>query len=154
MPPERIFAIAAAVIIAGAMIGGIVLIGGPGEARAERFDGERLGNLSTLARRMTEHYRLNETLPDSLDALSDEVGFERSSTDPSTDPRTGAPYEYERASANSYRLCAEFETEGPHDFRPYALSTFERESRGQHVSPTAVEGAGRHCFDISIYERS
>jgi len=146
MTPERLLAITASVVIIVAIDGGFFLIDGPGRARTEKFDGQRSNDLSALSQIIEEHYRVNGSMPDDLEPFEGGYNFDQVSND----PRTGETYGYERLTDASYRLCATFETDEPHQFSyyPRAMPTGLGEER--HVEPSVVEGAGHQCFEISI----
>lgn len=145
MRPEHILGILASVVIVGAVIAGLLLIDGPGKARAERFDAERIQNMATLAQYVDEYYRLNEAVPASLSELEEKYEFDRNSTD----PRSGETYPYEKLSDNHFRLCATFETEGPHEIFALWMRLPEFEQYQRHAEPNVAEGAGLQCFEIS-----
>lgn len=146
MSAERLLAIAATVVIIAAVIAGIVLTEGPGTARAERFDQERLNNLSALAQLINDHFNSHDVLPETIGAFSDDASYERISTD----PRTNAPYPYTILSETSYRLCATFETNGPHEFGIYGRIAWDLAATPPTVEPRTIEGSGEQCFVISI----
>lgn len=148
MSAERLLAIAATAVIVAAIIAGIILTEGPGTARTERFDLERISNLDSLAQLIDDHYNTHETLPESTAVFDTDANYERFSTD----PRTGAPYTYDVLSETSYRLCATFETEGPHEFALYSRIAWELGTNPRTVEPRSVEGAGEQCFVISFPE--
>jgi len=146
MTPERLLAITASVVIIVAIVGGFFLIEGPGRARTEKFDEDRVNDLNALSQLIDEHFRVNGSMPDDLGPFEGGYNFDQISND----PRTGEAYGYERVTDASYRLCATFETDEPHRFGyyPRAMPTGLGEER--HVDPTVIEGAGRQCFEISI----
>ncbi|CAM3230301.1 hypothetical protein SAMN04488021_1297 [Paracoccus aminovorans] len=84
---------------------GLVLTGGPSEARKERRDRQRDSDLSALAglvRCLAEHD--HRRLPQVLAPTPDCDWQARLQ-----DPFTGKPYRYEVTGPRSYRLCADFE---------------------------------------------
>ena len=97
----------AIILIAGALIGGgLVLTGGPGQARKERRDQERSDDLNALVRLVDCLANANQgRLPDRL-----KPDGECNWLTQLNDPFTGAPYEYVVTGPRSYRLCAAFET--------------------------------------------
>ncbi len=146
MSAERLLAIAATVVIVAAVIAGIVLTEGPGTARAERFDQERLDNLNSLAQLIDGHYITHEALPESIAVFDTDANYDRFSSD----PRTGTPYRYDILSEASYRLCATFETEGPHEFGLYSRIAWDFATDPRTIEPRSIEGAGEKCFVVSI----
>lgn len=146
MSAQRILGIIATLVIVAAVIAGLVLIEGPGKARTDRFDAERINNLNGLAHLIDAHYREHRDMPADLSEIEEEYDFDRLSLD----PRTDEPYPYERLSENSYRLCATFENEGPHRISAYRQPVLEWQKDVRTVSPTAADGAGQHCFEFVI----
>ena len=121
----------ASAVVAATVIGAFVLLGSPGEQRTRRFDERRLADLRAASAAIDLHFPRHGTLPGSLDELPVELG----PAPAARDPRTGAPYEYERLGADRYRLCA----------------TFARESQQERWGPERdfwAHGAGRQCFEI------
>ncbi|MBK5926935.1 hypothetical protein [Rhodobaculum claviforme] len=99
----RITSLALIGVVAGVIGLGVWTVGGPGQARAERRDQERMGDLSTLARHLACLQR------QGLEA------DERSESCPGvarrTDPLSGDPYHVD--AADVVRVCARFETRLP-----------------------------------------
>ena len=110
------WATAALVVIAGALIGaGLLLTGGPEQARKERRDQERADDLGSLTRLVDCLAGANGgRLPDGL-AQTPECDWQARLVDPFTDQ----PYRYERITERSYQLCATFETPPPQTRRPW-----------------------------------
>lgn len=88
-----------------AIVGGLILTGGPGQARKERRDRQRENDLSNLSAMVTCLARENgNRLPKTIapDPQCDwQVVLE--------DGFTGQSYRYQVTGPRSYRLCAEFE---------------------------------------------
>jgi hypothetical protein len=87
--------------IVAAIVGGLVVVGGPGEARRERMDEQRLIDLSNIADEIAAHFGANDgALPESLsDAPPLEWNKGRR-----TDPESGRPYEYARLDEKRFEL--------------------------------------------------
>jgi len=121
-------------VVAAAVIGGLVILGSPGEARIRRLDQRRVGDLQEIAR-MTGVYRTRHgRLPASLEELSQEPGTRVNLRDPTTAERYG----YRTVDSLTYELCARFErvSSGEPDDEP---------RWGGDVSWS--HGAGRQCFE-------
>ena len=146
MAPERILAVAATVVVIVSIIAGIALTGGPGAGRAERFDDERISNLVSISGYLEQYIMLNEEVPEDLSVLQGEYDFARINAD----PRTGEPYTYEKVGDRSFKLCAIFETEGPHMFTAVARLPVEFFGASRVVEPSAAEGPGTHRFQVTI----
>lgn len=98
-------AFAIALLAAVAVIAGLALTGGPGQARKERRDRERESDLSALARLVVCLARENgDRLPAAL-AITPQCDWQVRLAD----PFTGDAYRYEVTGPRSYRLCAGFE---------------------------------------------
>jgi len=88
-----------------AIVAGLLSVGGPGSARMDERDAERVRDLQEL-RYFVECIAASTdgTVPDSLDG-SDICTRDLNRADPLTDTY----YSYERLSDTAYRLCADFE---------------------------------------------
>lgn len=85
---------------------GIVTVGGPGTARAERRDQARLEDLQQLVPYIgCLTAQAGEVLPQSLGPTNKACAEDP----PLADRFDGEPYRYERLSGASYRLCARLE---------------------------------------------
>ncbi|WP_313351604.1 hypothetical protein [Paracoccus sp. (in: a-proteobacteria)] len=97
--------LAIALLAVVAIVAGLVLTGGPGQARKERRDRERESDLSHLSRLVGCLARENgNRLPESVRTTPGCDWQLRLA-----DPFTGAPYHYEVTGPRSYLLCAGFE---------------------------------------------
>lgn len=85
---------------------GLLTVGGPQTARAERRDQARLSDLHQLVSYVScVSAQSGEVLPEALSPT-----IKACAEDPPLSDRFGgAPYGYEPLSATSYRLCATFE---------------------------------------------
>lgn len=110
MPAERrgkgLASLGLGLLAGAAVIGGLLVTGGPLQARKERRDETRLGDLMAMAGQVE---CLSEqgagTLPRAVTA-TEACPF----TGRLADPFDGAAYRYEPIDARSWRLCAVFET--------------------------------------------
>lgn len=95
-----------AALAGAAVIAGLAIAGGPGQARKERRDEARMGDLQRLAAHiacLAQDGRLTRPPAD----LSPTPGCP--GPVPLTDIRTGEPYRVEPLDGRKYRLCAAFE---------------------------------------------
>lgn len=141
---RRWLAILAALAIAAAVIGGLVSIGGPGQARLERLDDRRIAALRSLVGEIERHYLREDRLPGTLEALQ-QTGTEAGQT---LDPITGEPFDYMPLGPDRYRLCARLDGPGEtaSDETPRRLS---RESRIVGRERTSLPGGGAHlCLEV------
>ena len=118
------WATAALAVVAAALVGaGLLLSGGPDQARKERRDRQRLDDLVALEPLVDCLANANRgQLPDRLapgPQCNWPAGLE--------DPFTGQPYRYARTGPRSYRLCAGFETPPPDGDR---FGPFMRDAEG------------------------
>lgn len=102
----RFAAIATALIVLTALVAGFFIVGSPASQRDRRFDEQRIRHLQTLQSQIVNYWMLKQKLPDSLDALKDDIsGFSAP-----RDPETATPYEYHVTGKLSFDLCAVFRT--------------------------------------------
>ncbi|HIK43284.1 MAG TPA: hypothetical protein IGR64_00180 [Leptolyngbyaceae cyanobacterium M65_K2018_010] len=133
---DQAFAAAATTAVILGVIGGFWVLGTPGRQRSIAADRQRLQDLGMVAQNLHQNY-LNQPdtyqLPASLPAAESR-----------NDPLTNQPYEYQRLSDRTFRLCANFDT----DSSTYPLSRPPQDpalQRWQHPQ-------GRHCFEFSVTE--
>lgn len=98
--------LAIAGLAAVVVVAGLVLAGGPGQARKERRDEARLRDLDDLSRHIGCLWRLGDgaTFPADLAETPECPGPVRL-----TDRETGTAYRVEPLKGGAYRLCAPFE---------------------------------------------
>jgi hypothetical protein len=101
--PSLLWGIACLTILS-AIVGGLILTGGPHTGRMRRMDERRVQDLSQLKNAIENHFRIHQTLPNSIKDLKN---VEDAITDPVSDKR----YPYKRIKADSFQLCAIFELE-------------------------------------------
>lgn len=130
MNVHRVAAWASIAVVAIAAVAGFVVSGTPGEQRLKRLDERRVADLQRLAHAVDLHWATEHSVPMSADPLVDGRSLSRMPTDPAT----GEPYRYERLSADSYQLCADFA-------RP--SESWERDDFWQHP-------AGTHCYTFKV----
>ena len=146
MTAERLFGLVTTAVIVAAIVAGLLLIESPTTARMARFDSARLSELSRIAQEINQYIIENEQAPETLTFLGGEYNY----ADLISDPRSGEPYLYEPLEGDSYRLCAEFETDGPHDFFGVPRSIGFPALYNVNITPSVAEGAGQHCFVITV----
>jgi hypothetical protein len=129
------------VIVAASVIAGFFLIGTPGDARATRFDQERVNHLETIQWQLVEYYRAKRELPEDLALVTDSIAF----PELPIDPETGEPYTYTRTASTTFELCATFTRESDGTVGPYARPLAPG-IKGADWSHTA----GEECFERTI----
>lgn len=142
-PKTKISMYAVIIVVAAALIGGMITIGSPAKQRAVRLDGQRVSDLMSIQSQIVyTQWQSKGEVPASLDALKDPI----SSFMVPTDPETKQDYEYRKLSTNSFELCATFKTE----------STDEQDINLAYKYGVENEnwkhGIGRFCFQRNIEE--
>ena len=104
----------AVILVTVALVGGFMVVGGPGQARLEKQDKERVSDLKRIHRYLECNQKVEtpDPLPVALDDKTYCAGFYGSinSREDLTDPATGAPYVYRRISGRDFEICAQFAT--------------------------------------------
>jgi type II secretory pathway pseudopilin PulG len=121
-------------VVTVTVIGGLVMLGSPGEARVRRLDERRVADLQAIARATNVYRTRHGRLPPSLEELAQEAGMRVDLRDPTTAER----YSYRTVDSLTYELCARFERVsrgGPDD---------EPQWGGDVSWP---HGVGRQCFE-------
>lgn len=131
---------AATILLSLAAVGaGFFVIGTPSDARAVRYDNERVQGLSSIQYSVLDYYQRTGALPETLDVLTDPLsGY----TTP-VDPRTEEPYTYRVTGPLTFTLCATFERESEEQQREYM-------TRPMDFSDSWTHGVGETCFDRTI----
>lgn len=130
MNAGRIAFVGVIVVVAAAVVAGLVISGPPAEQRRLRADERRVSDLQQLSRAIQSYYVETTSLPGELDALVNgwiSSGLPR-------DPETEADYGYEITGDSTFRLCAEF----------------ARESRADTAGEFWLHGEGRHCYVLDF----
>ena len=115
-------------VVVGAIVGGLVLIGPPSEERVLRLDQRRVDDLAATSRAVDLYWSRHARLPASLAELGQEPGSHVALSDPDT----GEAYEYQPVEGVNYEVCARFDRETPAD--------------GRSSGDVWSHGAGRQCF--------
>lgn len=138
---------AVGVLVVATVVSGFYLIGTPSDARALRFDQERVEDLRGIQWQVVEYWRAKSELPQELTALEDSLRF----PDIPVDPDTGEMYGYAQTATTTFELCATFARESD-DSDP----RLDRWSYAYPIEPEAVlgsdwsHGRGEHCFERTI----
>lgn len=110
MRAERIGLLAAALVVAGGLVGGFALTGSPAHQRDLELDRHRVGDLSEIASALQQRFRPDDRTQVPLPAALPRdlaVQYVNRAVE-TTDPRDHRPYVYVRESPARYRLCATF----------------------------------------------
>lgn len=103
----KLIGLAVGVMSLATVVAGFFIIGSPMDARLIRFDEQKVSDLQGIQSQLTYQYQQKQALPETLAALTDEL----SGYVVPTDPETKNPYQYEKLSALSFKLCANFNKE-------------------------------------------
>ena len=125
---------AAAVVVVGAIVAGLLVIGGPGEARLDKLDTARLDDLRAIDRATEQVWERTGTLPPSLDSLA---AASHLTSDQLVDPETGESYSYRILLDSTAEVCATF-----------AKESDASEERAIEWSDIGGHPAGRHCYTL------
>ena len=123
----------AIVLVVGAVAGGLMILGSPGQERVNRLDERRVNDLQQIERAVNLHWTREGRLPASLDELSRDAGIRISLRD----PVTMEPYAYRPLEEKKFEMCAVFESAEPR----------EGSSAGFWS-----HGVGRQCFQPTARE--
>jgi len=137
----KIFAYLGIVAVIVVIVFGFMVVGSPAKQRNLRFDNQRTNDLNNIQWQIISHWQQNNTLPQSLSDLEDDLSGYKIPNDPKTD----LPYEYnvkvrgidsnESKVKPSFELCANF-----------ALSTQDNKGRGDYY------GGGYGGIAMSRYD--
>lgn len=152
---HTLFGGALAVIVAGACIAGLVITGGPGQARKEKEDEARLTAVSQTAFALACYHQAKGEIPEDLTQIEAALGDAATGIrEPgrcldartATDPVTGAPFRLQREGAKVTHICATFAAK--HDADETVFSPVRT-----GVIPglnDARPAAGEHCFAVNL----
>lgn len=97
----------AGVIVIVTIVAGFFIAGSPAEQRKRRFDEQRVNDLSMIQSEVINFWQRKRELPQSLEALQNDLtGFRAP-----VDPETRIAYEYLVTEPLKFKLCAKFGTE-------------------------------------------
>jgi hypothetical protein len=137
MSAPRKLAVLLSVLVVGAIVGGLFVIGSPGDARRAKLDARRVSDLRTIATGVDTYWNRRESLPADVAELKEILPHGVTITD----PETNQPYTYRVIDDRVYELCAVFETECNTDDRRCARDWSRDVRIGNH-------GSGEQCFEI------
>lgn len=148
--PAFLFGAGATCLVALSIIAAAAVMGSPASFRARRFDEQRAENLRALSQAIQVYYKEKNNLPESLPAFAKDflLDYGPGYAAKTRDPETGVDYEYSVTGAQTYRLCATFQTlaDGSADGATYYRLG------GDFIGPNNFwrHGAGRQCFDFTV----
>lgn len=146
--PMRIFTTSVIVIVTAVAIAGLALSGSPQAERMRRLDTQRVNDLQQMSYAIDTYWSMQQRLPTNLDELQ---GTRDVYVQNIRDPKTGMPYEYTVTSADSYELCAQFETSSLENPDASNLSIAvpappRQDMQGRFWS----HAVGRTCFPLTV----
>ena len=101
---DKLFAWLAAVVVLASIVGGFLIMGTPGEARAKKMDAQRITDLQNIQWQVVSYWQQKEKMPKALTDLTDQLGGWQAPKD----PQTSATYEYVLDKDLTFELCANF----------------------------------------------
>jgi len=132
------FIVKVSIIVVLALGFGFYNAGTPQNQRLLNIDSTRVQHLSEIQSEVVQYWRLKQKLPDSVDALRNDLnGYV-----PPVDPETKSAYEYRSTGDKSFELCATFALPSPADEAT--------PMRYPGSSEVFTHPAGRHCFERTI----
>lgn len=137
MSAPRTLAVVSGVIVVGAIVGGLFLIGSPGEARSAKLDARRVSDLRSIAQGIDAHWNRRGSLPADVAELEEILPHGVTLAD----PETNQPYTYRPVDDGVYELCAVFETDCTEHERRCARDWSRDVRIGNH-------GMGEQCFEV------
>ena len=132
------FGAVVSVIVLAAVVTGFMNSETPAEVREMRIDENQVNDLQDMQWRIENHYRTEDTLPESL-----EIVYTFESVPEAPEGR--ASYTYEIESEAEYQLCAEFSKDSNPDAYGRIYSVPEKNYNWNYA-------AGYHCFEREIDE--
>ncbi len=124
---------AAATVVVGSIIAGVILVGSPSQGRLRQFDSARIADLKRIMVAMDSYWSRNERLPASLEELMADPRVEVKTQDAGS----AEPYDFTPLDEDTYELCATFDLESPAPARPSSADFWRH-------------GAERECFALDV----
>jgi hypothetical protein len=132
----RIFATA---ILAGSIVWGFAILGSPRTQQLLKYDQQKLNDLQNLNSQVVNYYANRGVLPKAIEDVADGNYY----TD-WVDPQSKKPYQYEKTTASTYNLCAEFNKASEEkEQNRYSYIYFDGINSWEHPK-------GEYCFKQTI----
>ena len=126
----------AGVVVAAAVVAGLLVTGSPQQQRLARLDEVRLMDLDALERAVLAYHERNDRLPADLDELATHPGIRVPLQDPAGHP----PYRYRMIDASRFELCATFDTD-------------TLQAQGAPMARDRAHAKGEQCFPRRVPKR-
>ncbi|MES2315734.1 MAG: DUF5671 domain-containing protein [Patescibacteria group bacterium] len=135
---RNMFRIIALVIAIAAIVWGFAVLGSPRSQRLMKYDEQKVNDLTNIKGSLESYYATHGSLPASLQEATASDYYV-----PAVDPQSNLPYEYTKTGAQTYDVCAEFNTATPPATKPNI-----------YMRPIGYESwthpAGHYCFSETI----
>ena len=133
--------------VLASIVGGFFIMGSPFTLRMKRFDERRVNDLQNIQYQIVNFYQRKGVLPNSLDELKDPIaGFNIP-----LDPDTIRPYDYEKISDLSFKICADFSLESDAQIDSKGMSRPMPVFLGDYsLNENWRHSKGTVCFDRKI----
>lgn len=119
-------------VVVAAVVAALVAAGSPAEARARRFDAQRVNDLSNIESQVISFWQDKDRLPADLSEMEDGLGMFMVPLD----PETNEPYTYRTTGDLSFELCATF--------------ALPDDGTNRYDGPRWAHETGETCFDRTI----
>ncbi len=146
---KQAVAIGIAVLAVATILSGFIVIGTPSQARAYRFDEQKVSDLQLIQSDVIQYWQANGTLPTGLDVL----GQPLTGNSIPVDEQTNQPYQYSMTGKLSFKLCATFNAATA----PYAITQDdlvmpvpEAKAGSSYTPDSWYHNAGQQCFGRTI----
>lgn len=126
------------VVVVGAIVWGFVVLGSPRTQRLYKYDDQKVNDLMNINSEVTNYYSLNGKLPTTISDIDVQYYMNLN------DSQIQKPYEYEKLTATTYNLCADFNKASPH------YNTTESSVARYPYGMSWEHDAGRYCFKQTI----
>ena len=129
---------------------GLYVGGSPSTARRVRLDEQRTNDLRQIYSAVEQYYNVEAryTLPPTLETLRIEPTSYVTSI---LDPQSRQPYTYEATGPESYKLCANFETEASNNSMNEPFPVFARPGGPLLKQPNfSNHRIGENCFEANV----
>lgn len=124
--------------VALALVGGLLSMEPPWEARDRNMDSRRVAHLNAITAAIELYWERHEALPSDLRSLNEQPGIAIETAD----PKTGKRYPYSVTGTKEFDLCVEFakETKREPNASPRYRSRFQ------------IHGAGKFCYQLELVD--
>ncbi|MDR3571788.1 MAG: DUF5671 domain-containing protein [Candidatus Pacebacteria bacterium] len=141
---RRYVGIGVCVLAIATILSGFVVIGTPTQARAYRYDEQKVSDLQQIQSDVVSYWQQNGKLPAALD----QIGTPLTGGTLPVDEQTGQPYTYATVSSLAFKVCATFNA----PTAPYAITQADMTapesvtSGSAYIPDSWYHGEGEQCF--------